>query len=652
MNQSSWKSVFIGSAMALASQTALANKSLPCPTDSPLVDTVWIVQGNTKQKVENRLRAIDSQKHHQVVVVTVNTIEEYGYGSIEEMANAIGMGCKVWYRWENTGVVVLYTKTPSLYRIENAWTERYITDADSKRALAHSKADWVCEKKDVSCRLDDITGEIDRLIRKEFPDQQAVQPLKESMKKFDEQKASQESQKFFNDFALNTVIVVVLWGSVGGIVLWGRALVRRNKRLVLKKQIFELSIRFKTEKIKYPEWFWNHHAREAKQAMDRLENYSDNELDAIVVSWERGIAHKYNRDILTVTEAIPTFIKEFEEIIQKVGIKKIEVVNGVNDITRIQRSLQGAGFIFQTIQIPAVYEWSDPDETLALYDGALVTVQESMNRLNGISAFYDSIEWLDIKIQKEYILRKNELTKAITEYATIYWSKNSVNVSILENQVTEFIRKFWSAYQKKDINGLTMLSKQAESLLSSIKTLIESIQQDIQWYKEIPSKISSRQKQIWWVPIKPEYKKEADEYAQKTGKKTFVGYDMWTTIAILQQLLLSIDQDHSQKKNLWEIDKKFKEFDVEYAKLQEYIWLGATLTAIITAEIAAEVARWEKKRRDEQQRKDEEEGRRRRQEEEEDDKRRQRDEESSRSSIPDWNPGGGSGFDGGGATSD
>lgn len=84
--------------MALSSQTALAAKPLPCPTSSPLVDQAGLVQGVTKQKVENRLRALDSEKHHQVVVVTVNSLDEYGYGSIEEMANAIGMGCKVGYR--------------------------------------------------------------------------------------------------------------------------------------------------------------------------------------------------------------------------------------------------------------------------------------------------------------------------------------------------------------------------------------------------------------------------------------------------------------------------------------------------------------------------------------------------------------------------
>lgn len=95
-------------------------------------------------------------------------------------------------------MVVLYTKTPSLYRIENASTERYITDADSKRAIRHSKSDGICKKEDVACRLDDITEGIDKLIRKEFPDPKSVQALEQSTQKFDEKKSAKETDELLN----------------------------------------------------------------------------------------------------------------------------------------------------------------------------------------------------------------------------------------------------------------------------------------------------------------------------------------------------------------------------------------------------------------------------------------------------------------------
>ena len=95
MNRTAWKSALIGSVMALSSESALAKKELPCPTSGPLQDTISIVQSGTREKIENRLRAIETEKKHQVVVVTIKNVEEYGYGSIEEMANAIGMKCKI-----------------------------------------------------------------------------------------------------------------------------------------------------------------------------------------------------------------------------------------------------------------------------------------------------------------------------------------------------------------------------------------------------------------------------------------------------------------------------------------------------------------------------------------------------------------------------
>lgn len=67
-----WKSALAGSALALSAQAGMAAKPLPCPMSSPLVDTVGIVQNDTKQRIVNRLQTIDSTKHHQVVVITVN----------------------------------------------------------------------------------------------------------------------------------------------------------------------------------------------------------------------------------------------------------------------------------------------------------------------------------------------------------------------------------------------------------------------------------------------------------------------------------------------------------------------------------------------------------------------------------------------------
>jgi hypothetical protein len=130
------------------------------------------------------------------------------------MANAIGKECGVGFRGENTGVVVLYTQVPSRYRIENAWTERYITDAHSGRILNQSKSDGICKKEDVSCRLDYITGEIDKLIRKEFPDKQSVAPIDSAIKFHDDAKEKEELNRLLGNLAIGGVLIVVV-GGVG-----------------------------------------------------------------------------------------------------------------------------------------------------------------------------------------------------------------------------------------------------------------------------------------------------------------------------------------------------------------------------------------------------------------------------------------------------
>lgn len=105
---------------------------------------------------------------------------------------------------------MLYTKVPSRYRIETANTERYLTDAQSSKILAHSKSDGVCKKEDVSCRLDDITGEIDKLIRREFLGNQAVAQIDSAIKTHDEVKSTKETSEFLDTLGIGGVIIVVL----------------------------------------------------------------------------------------------------------------------------------------------------------------------------------------------------------------------------------------------------------------------------------------------------------------------------------------------------------------------------------------------------------------------------------------------------------
>lgn len=109
------KSLILASTLTLASHTAIANKPLPCPTTGPVVDIANVIQGDTRKKIEDRLRIVDTEKHHQVVLLTVDNIEEYGYNSIREMglAYASKTGCRIGYAGSDTGVLMVFSKTPA-----------------------------------------------------------------------------------------------------------------------------------------------------------------------------------------------------------------------------------------------------------------------------------------------------------------------------------------------------------------------------------------------------------------------------------------------------------------------------------------------------------------------------------------------------------
>ncbi|EKD66864.1 MAG: hypothetical protein ACD_49C00002G0001 [uncultured bacterium (gcode 4)] len=639
-----WKSALIGSAMALIPHGAMAaNKPLPCPTDSPLVDKAWVIQELTKQKVENRLRAIDSQKHHQVVVVTVDNIQEYGYGSIEQMANAIWTECKIWYRGENTGVVVLYTKTPSLYRIETASTERYLIDAKDGRITAHSKSNWVCEKTDVDCRLNDITDWIDQVIRKKFPDEQSVQRLRDSTKSFDKQKADRTMSEFLNNLWIWAVVVVVFWGSVS----WWIGLVRRNRRKALKRQIFELSIKFKTEKSKYPEWF-NSYMYETERNLEGLENSSDNDLDLIIKWWYDKI--EFDETINSITDSIDWFEVKYQEIIQKVKDKEKEIKKKIEELWKLQINLKNEWFRFWVIQTPKIKEWLNPDKAILMLEEISSELNQNISKLKSIPDFYKSIEWLDKRVQEELNLKQTEYERVKKEYESIFGNFKWINLLDTVQFINNFVTTYQTEYKNKDIEALKSTANEENKLFELLERVISSLKDEINFYNKIPSQIALRQKEIWWLTVKQEYREEAKKYSQKTGNKKYDNYELWANIILLQELLKTISENYSQKKNLWEINNSFKEFDEKYNEAKSYIWLGATLAIIIGKEIAEAQRKIEEERqRKEAEKKRKKEAEERREEEEKRNKRRSQrnDDDDNTISIGGWGWGGGWGFEAG-----
>jgi uncharacterized membrane protein YgcG len=651
----SWKSTLLGSILALGAQTALANKSLPCPTTGPLHDTLWLIQWDTRQKIENRLRNIDSEKKHQVVVVTVKNIEEYGFDSIEQMANQIGMGCKVGYRWENTWVVVLYTQVPPRYRIENANTERYITDVQSGRILTHSKSDWICRKEDVSCRLDDITWEIDKLIRKEFGDKQAVQQIQWAIAKNDEVQSTKDMNEFIWNLWIGTVVIVVLWWWVWWTIQWVSVINRRNRRKGLKREILELFTRLQIEKQKFPVWFHGQYIKSAETIITEMHQYNDDQLDRI--SESERFTRSYEGNIRFVRQSIVSWQVEFLMIQEKLNGEMDRLREQKNLVSQMNACLLSEWFVFPIVQISEIVMADNPADSIVRIQKELHLLSQSKSLLEDIPRYYLSAQWFDSKLQSSYKVLDTEYKALSSQYKEIFGTVPTIDITAIAQQVTELIAKFQEVYAKKDIVEIRNIIARGDTVMSPMNRVNHTMREKINWYNSVPGEIAHRERQLSSLKPDRKYISDANSYAQKTGRSDFLNYDLRNTVNMLQELLWTIRNLYSQKQGLEKLYDEFSKFDSEYIQAQKYMWLGAALATIIAIEMAEEFRKQieaKKRKRDEE---DEEERRRRRREQDEEDARKRRDDDarnssSSSSSSNNWDSWGGGWFSGGWATSD
>ena len=634
----SWKSALVGSFLALGSQTALANKPLPCPTTGPIQDTIWVVQWDIRQKIDNRLRSIDIQKRHQVVVVTVKNVGEYGFGSIEEMANKLGTGCSVGYRWENTGVVILYAQIPSRYKIETADTQRYITDAHSGRIITHSKTEGVCKKEDVACRLDDITKEIDILIRRQFPDVEAVHQIDTAIQKEDEARSNREMNELLWNLGIGAVIIGVLGTWTFGIVKGVSALHRNNRRKELKKQIFELFTHLMTEKQKYPAWFQNECIKRSETIITELQGYSDEQLDHIA-QWEWA-TRQYEKNIRLVQEAIASWQNKLTTILSRLEQDNARFNRQREQCVAMNRSLVSQWYIFPAIEIPAVESGENPADSLRKIEAGLSRITHIQSSLEELPRYYASAEGFDTKIQSQFDALIDQHAALSTEYVDIFGTSSGLDTQNSKLQLSQITSQFRELHAKKDIVGMRSAITRCEALLNPFVQANRAMSEKISWYRSIPLQLTRREQQISSVRPNRQYVADASDYAQKTGKRNFLHYDLAKSLADLRSLIEAIRNFHAQKQNLEKIDPELKKFDREYTKMEEYMGLGTLLAALIAEELRK------------QKEAEEEEERRK--------KRREADDANSITSVtipspspsPGWTSWGGGGFSGGGATDD
>lgn len=70
-------------------------KGLPPAPTAPVNDLAHLIAKPKVDELNAKLGAFERQYHHQMVVYTVDSVQSYGYGSIEELANDIGHGYRI-----------------------------------------------------------------------------------------------------------------------------------------------------------------------------------------------------------------------------------------------------------------------------------------------------------------------------------------------------------------------------------------------------------------------------------------------------------------------------------------------------------------------------------------------------------------------------
>lgn len=116
--------------------------------------------------------------------------------------------------------------------------------------------------------------------------------------------------------------------------------------------------------------------------------------------------------------------------------------------------------------------------------------------------------------------------------------------------MSQFLRGFQMAYGEKDIDVLNMLSEQRNDLINDIRSISRLLQQDINWYKDIPISINKRDASVKDL--------QKQRMAQLSGKARS---HFASQIVALNQVLALLRQMHASRASIPEITAKLEDFD-------------------------------------------------------------------------------------------
>ena len=368
----------------------------------------------------------------------------------------------------------------------------------------------------------------------------------------------------------NSDLALKVWAaSLGVALIWvGLSLSgKRNRRAEIKRQISDVSERFRAGIAKYPESFLKHHAAKAQQALSDLEALSNKELDEIIKKWNHKL-RTFERKIKDISNAIGSkgdsrkwekdtrgeLQVKFDDLKNQEAVWLTKIADEIKILKKLQDERRKEGFMIQDSELPALQASFSMEEMRLWAEQVLRTIKKSMDDLGSMWTFYSSLRGMDMQVQEEWTTKNNELTKISPEYKKICEEKNLTNWRDLEKQIKEFVKGFQTAFQAKDMKKLTELFNSKNMIIVLMRDYMMQLKQDINWHKDVHTLVIQRQ---GFLERMREHWPSVEEHVNKQR--------IIQNVTTLYDILKSVREMHTGKKNIWLIKNELEKFDAIYS---------------------------------------------------------------------------------------
>lgn len=561
--------------------------------------------------------------------------------------------------------MLLLSKNPRQYRLETAGTERYLTDAVSKRILSKSKE--ACEPSDATCRTDFIVNGVLDVVKREFDAPGKVQDLRNATAARDSAETDAAIAELLANAGIVVAVIVVAGGAGFGVRKATLAYRRMRRRREVLKAAIKTDLRVQSAKAAYPEWFVRRHVDPIAKIVASVMAVTENpEFDLAHGPADRRRGYRPNPFLMPeeCLEALAKVATAIDSLPADFELSKAEAVRVMGEVRRTREALSSKtsalaydGFRLPPYSEPAGYAGDETDADSVSEHAAAVlrSFRSRMEVLSAIEASY--AELLDFQKRIPAIVdataKSDDARKAVGSAMEILGSEylvEGVPLGRFDPETAAMsVAKEASVIAlhlgKKDLEAAAASRARAQSAVGAVERYATKARQDAATYAKTQSAIDRFRIRLGTAAEYREHREAFAEWKRLSGKRDFDGFVFRDALAAAGTVLASLAAAR-EVKDLPAYSAKERELSALLDRIDAY------------HDLPARVSKLKEEIRREEERKAREAAERKRREEEEEERRAAAAAaaalaaSNSRNDDTGWSSGGGGGWSGGGATSD